>query len=96
MSYLLDNAMKNTKNIIIDLGCIEHKETQKAYNLLLDFGIGSKNFQLFYYDRLIVKIPKTKIEKVIEKFPIIEGSNYWQTTHYWDYKKESKNENNNT
>jgi hypothetical protein len=82
-SFLCDKAMGLNNLPIIDLGYINDDSTSERYHKLLAFGIGQKNFNVFFTGRLVCRPPKSKVEKVMSAFPIKEGGSYWQTTHNW-------------
>ena len=86
-SFMLENAMREEKQMLIDLGYATEKKTWKAHDALRDFGIGAKRFQVFWFGngRLMLSPPKSKIQAIMEKFPIKEGTKYWQSTHFFDY-----------
>ena len=89
MKSLCDNAMKRDgepKNTIIFLGNFkkDKQAVNERFDKLIDFGIGKSNFEVGYSDVLYVKCPKSKVKKLLETFPIVEKSIYWQTTHYWE------------
>jgi hypothetical protein len=82
MRFLLDNAMKDEKDIVIDLGYA--KDAEERFNKLRAFGIGKKNFRIELNDRLVLKCPKGKFESLMKSLPIVAGGSYWQTTHRWE------------
>lgn len=88
MRILNENYMKaangQEKDAIVLVGNIKDPETEERHNKLREFGIGKSNFDLGYGGQLLVKCPKTKLNKLVETFPIVEGVKYWQTTHYWE------------
>lgn len=88
-SFMVENAMREEKQVLIDLGYATENKTWKAHDALRDLGIGAKRFQIFGFGmgRLVLSPPKTKIQAIMERFPIKEGTKYWQTTHYFDYDK---------
>lgn len=85
MGYLVENAMKKTNDealkIIVDLGYV--KDAEEKFNALREYGIGKKNFSVECFSRLVMRCPKSKLKGIMEKFPIVEGGHYWQTTHSW-------------
>jgi hypothetical protein len=84
MGFMLNNAMKQEKDIIIDLGYANEDKTLERYKKLITFGIGVKNFQFEGFNRLLLRPPKSKIAAILKEFPIVEGGTYWQTTHRWE------------
>jgi hypothetical protein len=81
MGFILDNAMKDNKDILIDLGYA--KDAEERYNKLRKYGIGENNFKIECFNRLIMKCPKTKLKGLMDEFPIKNECHYWQTTHSW-------------
>ena len=69
--------------IVIDLGYARDKDTGERADKLLAFGMGIRNFVLEVGGRLVMKCPGSKLKKVMEAFPVVEGTRYWMTTHYW-------------
>lgn len=87
MRYLVENAMKaegEPKDAIILLGNVKDPATDERYQKIIAFGIGKRNFDMGDSGQLLVRCPKTKLEKLLATFPIKEGSRYWQTTHTWE------------
>lgn len=82
MGLIMENAMREEKEMLIDLGYL-NEESIKRVEALQNFGIGKKNFCCDIMNRMVVRLPKTKQKAVLETFPIVEGGNYWQTTHHW-------------
>ena len=84
MWFMNENATKQEKDIIIDLGYADKEKTSERYTKLIKFGIGVRNFQVEGFNRLLLRPPKGKIVAILKEFPIIEGGTYWQTTHRWE------------
>lgn len=87
MRTLIDNALKaegEPKDVIVLIGNIKNPETDKRYDKMRAFGIGEKNFDMGFSGQLLMKCPKSKVKKLMEEFPILEGAAYWQTTHVWE------------
>lgn len=82
MGFILENAMKEKKEMLVDLGYLSD-ETIKRVEKLRQFGIGKPNFCCDIMNRMVMRCPKSKQKAVLAAFPIAKGSRYWQTTHYW-------------
>ena len=82
MGFILENAMKEKKEMLVDLGYLSD-ETIKRVEELREFGIGKTNFCRDIMNRMVMRCPKSKQKAVLAAFPIAKGSLYWQTTHYW-------------
>lgn len=84
LGFMVEKRIGLNTQMLVDLGYISDKKTQEHHKELLEFGIGSKNFNLEGFSRLLMRVPKSKEKILLEKFPIKEGSIYWQTTHHWE------------
>lgn len=70
--------------VLIDLGPLNEKPSRDRADALMAAGIGRSNFSIEGFGRLLVKLPKLKIEATFKAFPmIVPGSTYFQTTHHW-------------
>lgn len=69
--------------VLVDLGYWDKKSAER-FEMLVAAGIGRRNFSIEGFNRLLVKIPKTKVSTILLEFPIVEGGEYWQTTHRWE------------
>lgn len=77
MRTLIDNAMKREgepKDAVILLGNVKNPETRERHDKVRAFGIGKSNFDMGYTGQLLVKCPKSKLDRLLATFPIIEGS----------------------
>lgn len=85
LGFMVEKAIGMNNDMLVDLGVISEKETQERHQSLINHGIGKKNFCIEGYNRLLMRVPKSKAKNILEAFPMIkEGSTYWQTTHHWD------------
>jgi hypothetical protein len=83
MKILCENAMKEDKDVVVLIGNCRKEETGVWHDKLLEFGIGKSNFGFGFGGEVFFKCPKTKVVRVLENFPIVEGCKYWQTTHHF-------------
>lgn len=85
MSFMLQNCYAEIdgkpRQPLCDLGYT--KDAESKFTALREFGISIKNFRREGFDRLLVRIPPTKLAAVMKAFPIVEGKTYFQCTHYW-------------
>lgn len=78
---------------LVDLGYVNSQDARDRCDTLRDFGIGRQNVQIGGFNRLLIRIPPTKVSKVMAAFPAIEPNEdgdpvYCWTTHHWlDSKK---------
>lgn len=85
-SFWLDNAISPGMHTLIDLGYLDDHATQKRCEKLLEL-VSKKNFSVVGFNRLLVRIPKTKVGNVLDKIPAIktseEAPGYCWCTHTW-------------
>lgn len=80
---MVERAMAPDKiPILIDLGSVEDKAARDRADALMAAGLSNKNFSIEGNRRLLVKVPPKK-SALLNTFPIVAGSTYWQTTHHW-------------
>jgi hypothetical protein len=72
------------KDAVILLGSVNDPAVEERYRMVIQFGIGKRNFDMGYDGQLLMKCPNTKLKRLLATFPIVEGSKYWQTTHFWE------------
>ena len=91
MSYWLDNAANPGTHVLLDLGYVEDQATRDRADKLFKH-IGKRNFQLVAYDRLLVRIPPTKVADILKRFPQIQPvtkrPGYCWCSHTWLRKKK--------
>lgn len=79
------------KPVIVDLGYLDDQASRDHADALMAGGIPKRRFSIEGNNRLMVEIPKTKVDHIMETFPIKEGSTYFGTTHHWSDLALSKN-----
>lgn len=72
--------------ILVDVGYWHDEEVPGRYVAFLKSGISRRNTNLVGYPsqpRLFIRVPPTKLSKIMARLPIVEGSTYWRATHHW-------------
>lgn len=70
--------------ILVDLGYASEIATRLRYGALLGWGLARRNFSIEATPgRLFLRVPPTKLKKLLAEQPIVEGSTYWRATHHW-------------
>lgn len=85
-SRLLENAMRKTAGeplvALVDLGYAKDQGARDRADKLLTM-VARSNLSIEGFGRILVRVPKTKLEAVLKAFPIKEGSTYYGSTHNW-------------
>lgn len=69
---------------IIDLGYIKHPTTRQRCDRLLALGIGKRNVQIDYVGRVLVRIPPSKVKRILAACRGIRKKvTYSWCTHAW-------------
>ena len=84
LGFMVEKRIGLNNQMLVDIGDITDKKVQERHQQLLEFGIGRKNFMIEGFNRLLMRVPKSKEKAILDQFPIKGGSTYWQTTHHWE------------
>lgn len=86
MSYWMENAMKRGKHNLLDLGYVNSQTARDRADLIFKI-ISKANLEIAGFSRLLIRIPKAKLEKVLAAHPAIklatEQPGYSWCTHTW-------------
>ena len=82
MDYWMDNATGG-KHVLVDMGSANTQSTRDATDRVRKH-VGRSNVQINGSLRVLVRIPPTKMAKVMSAFPEIKvGETYCWCTHHW-------------
>ena len=85
MGFWMDNAMEHGTHNLVDCGYVKHPLTREHADKLRTM-VGKKNIEIVYCGRVLVRIPPTKLEKVLAACPDIEQrQTYAWCTHCWRF-----------
>jgi len=87
--YILKNAMAG-ENVydIVALGYVQYRKVRDRADEVMKH-IGRKNFMIHHAGMMVVRIPKTKLKKVLDTFPNIkETEKYWKCNYSWQEEED--------
>ena len=84
--YWIENAADPGKHTLLDLGYVKSPVARRRADQLCTV-VGRRNLQVVGAGRLLIRIPPTKITRVLREFPQIKPATvargYCWVTHTW-------------
>jgi len=68
--------------VLVDLGSVNDKAARDCADRVMAAGVAKSNFSIEGFNRLLLKLPKSKAAAIIRRFRFKEGCTYFQCTHH--------------